>query len=308
MVLNWKICLIGLSLGVLSACSGTDEGSNAVPTPERSAATEVQAQAEVIPETEAVVAAADEVVPANASIAEPDAEAIAEIAPDPATAEAEAERVEAARIAAEAEAREAQEVEAAAAEAEAQKAREAEAAAAEAEAQKAREAEAAAAEAEAQKAREAEAAAAAAEAREAQEAEAAAAAAEAQKAREAEAAAAAAAAVPADGILTSGTWTKKKRTSKGTWSITREGGELFVKLDDDFSTRNAPDLKIFLSPLSAAEAANANATDGALLISLLSSNKGAQSYMIPSGTDLANYRSILIHCEDYTILWSAADL
>ncbi|MEO9969753.1 MAG: DM13 domain-containing protein [Hyphomonadaceae bacterium] len=278
MILNWKIGLIGLSLGVLSACSGADEGSNVVPTPERSATAEVPAPADIIPETEAIVAAAEDTVPAasaDVSIAEPSAEAIAETLPDAAAAEAEAERVETARIAAEAEAQEAQEAEAAIAAAQAREAKEAEATIAAAQAQEAREAEAAIAAAQAQEAREAE---------------------------------AAAAAVPADGILTSGTWTKKKRTSKGTWSITREGGELFVKLDDDFSTRNAPDLKIFLSPLSAAEAANANATDGALLISLLSSNKGAQSYMIPSGTDLANYQSILIHCEDYTILWSAADL
>ncbi len=126
-------------------------------------------------------------------------------------------------------------------------------------------------------------------------------------ARQAEAEAAIAA-TPPDGVLVSGAWVKKKRTTKGTWSIVREDGALFVKLDADFSTRNAPDLKIFLSPLSAAQAGNKNAVDGSLLVTLLESNKGAQSYRLPAGTNLDDYKSVLIHCEQYKLLWSAADL
>jgi len=47
---------------------------------------------------------------------------------------------------------------------------------------------------------------------------------------------------------------------------------------------------------------------GSLLIAPLQSNKGAQTYVIPAGTDLSNYKSVIIHCEAYTKLWSAADL
>ena len=116
------------------------------------------------------------------------------------------------------------------------------------------------------------------------------------------------ASAPADGVVTTGSWTKKKRVSKGTWSIVREDGALFVELDADFRTRGAPDLKLFLSPLSAADVNKNNALDGSHLISLLDSNKGAQRYAIPDIDTLDGYRSIIIHCEDYTILWSAADL
>lgn len=140
------------------------------------------------------------------------------------------------------------------------------------------------------------------------EAAAAADAARAEAEAQAAALAAEAAAQPADGVVSSGTWLKKKRNSKGTWSIVRKEGALFVELDAAFSTRNAPDLKLFLSPLSAAAVGNKTALDGALLISLLDSNKGAQSYSIPDGTDLSAYKSIIIHCQDYTVLWSAADL
>ncbi len=108
--------------------------------------------------------------------------------------------------------------------------------------------------------------------------------------------------------LFSGVWTKKSFKSSGEWAIVKEDGKIFVKLSADFRTRKAPDLKIFLSPRAAADANGKNATEGAVLIAPLSSNSGAQVYEIPAGVDLNAYKSILIHCEAYSKLWSAADL
>ena len=106
----------------------------------------------------------------------------------------------------------------------------------------------------------------------------------------------------------SGVWTKKSFKSAGTWEIYTDGDKSFVRLSADFRTRNAPDLKIFLSPLAASETTGKNATDGAVLVAPLSSNAGEQIYEIPAGVDLADFKSILIHCEQYSKLWSAADL
>ncbi|MEM8770750.1 MAG: DM13 domain-containing protein [Pseudomonadota bacterium] len=108
--------------------------------------------------------------------------------------------------------------------------------------------------------------------------------------------------------LHSGTWTKKSFKSSGTWEIYSEGGKHYVKLSSDFRTRNAPDLKIFLSPLEASKTNGKNATDGSLLVAPLSSNSGEQVYEIPASADLASFKSVLIHCEQYSKLWSAADL
>ena len=108
--------------------------------------------------------------------------------------------------------------------------------------------------------------------------------------------------------ISSGVWTKKNFKAKGAWTLAVVDGVTTISLDDDFSTRNAPDLKIFLSPLSAKEVKNKTAVPGSLLISPLKSNKGAQSYTIPAGTDLSQYKSVIIHCEAYTKLWSASDL
>ena len=109
-------------------------------------------------------------------------------------------------------------------------------------------------------------------------------------------------------VLASGSWTKKKFKSSGTWSIYEQGGKSFVKLSSDFKTRKAPDLKIFLSPLAAADTNGKNATDGSVMVSPLTANSGEQVYEIPEGVNIANYQSILIHCEAYSKLWSAADL
>ena len=34
----------------------------------------------------------------------------------------------------------------------------------------------------------------------------------------------------------------------------------------------------------------------------------AGEFLIPTGTDLSGYRSILVHCEQYSVLWGGGDL
>jgi len=98
------------------------------------------------------------------------------------------------------------------------------------------------------------------------------------------------------------------RPVSGNWTLSTENGVTTVALDNAFSTKNAPDLKIFLSPLSADQLNGRNATQGSLLVSPLSSNKGAQKYNIPAGTNLSQYKTILIHCEAFSKLWSVSAL
>ena len=105
-----------------------------------------------------------------------------------------------------------------------------------------------------------------------------------------------------------GTWTKKNYGIKGAWSIVTTDEGRFIELDEKFRTRNAPDLKLFLSPLAAADLTNDNAVAGSKLISPLRSNKGAQRYRLPAGTDLDDYQTLVIHCERFSKLWGVSDL
>ena len=113
----------------------------------------------------------------------------------------------------------------------------------------------------------------------------------------------------ADGTaVAEGSWTKKSQTAKGTWKITQTDAKLVLSVSADFKTRKAPDLKIFLSPLSASEVQSKTATAKSLFVAELPKFKGGFEITLPEGTDLADYRSVLIHCEQFTKLWVAADL
>lgn len=107
---------------------------------------------------------------------------------------------------------------------------------------------------------------------------------------------------------TKGEFFKKKNRIKGSWEIVESGGQTILRLSDKFKTKNAPDLKVFLSPHSASEANSDNALQDAVLLGVLKSNKGAQEYVIPAEIDTAEYSTILIHCEAYSVLWGGASL
>ncbi len=108
--------------------------------------------------------------------------------------------------------------------------------------------------------------------------------------------------------ITSGTFTNQAYKITGTWRIYEKDGKTFITLSDDFRTRRAPDLKIFLSPTEASAVTSKNATEGSVLIAKLDSARGGQTYEIPEGTDLSAYKSVVIHCERFTKLWGAGPL
>ena len=115
-------------------------------------------------------------------------------------------------------------------------------------------------------------------------------------------------AAPAQASYDNESFFKKKYNIKGTWSITERDGKQYVSFSDDFKTKNGPDLKIFLSPLSPEAVNGKNAIDGALNLGELTKNKGAQDYEIPEGTDLSQYSTVLVHCEKYEVLWGGGAL
>lgn len=118
------------------------------------------------------------------------------------------------------------------------------------------------------------------------------------------------------GLLLAGTawsadpasWVKKSFSVSGTWQIVEENGAQYFVLSDDFKTKSAPDLKIFLSKTSVKDASGKNATKESLLVGELPRVKGAVRLKIPAGTDLSEYQTVLLHCEKYSKLWAAAAL
>ena len=105
-----------------------------------------------------------------------------------------------------------------------------------------------------------------------------------------------------------GTWEKKSFRINGSWEIVEQDGQLVLNLDEEFKTRGAPDLKLFLSPAPLSSLNGNNATNGAVLIAPLQSRRGAQSYVLPAGVDLAAFQTLIIHCEAYSKLWGGSAL
>ena len=112
-----------------------------------------------------------------------------------------------------------------------------------------------------------------------------------------------------DVVHYSGTFVKKKAKTKGAFTIEQRGEKLVLILDREFSTKKAPDLKIYLShmPIDKVDSKNALKND-AVFLTDLESRKGAQEYELPDEPDLSTIKTILIHCQKYDKLFGAASV
>tara|TARA_B110000438_G_scaffold289451_1_gene324041 strand:- start:1174 stop:1569 length:396 start_codon:yes stop_codon:yes gene_type:complete len=108
--------------------------------------------------------------------------------------------------------------------------------------------------------------------------------------------------------LAEGTWTKSKYKIAGSWKIEETADGTFLSFSEDFKTKKAPDLKVAFNPKAFADVSAKNALLDALIISELKTYKGAVSIQLPDDLRLDAYQSLIIHCEQYSILWGGADL
>lgn len=105
-----------------------------------------------------------------------------------------------------------------------------------------------------------------------------------------------------------GNWVSKKYSIDGGWTISTSGDKTLISFDDGFKTKRGPDLKIFLSKQSINDVTGKTATSDAVLVAELKSNKGSQTYELPAGINLSDYQSLLIHCEEFSVLWGGAEI
>ncbi len=91
-------------------------------------------------------------------------------------------------------------------------------------------------------------------------------------------------------------------TVRGSYSIVEKDGRQTLTLADDFALDGAPDPYIVLS----ADEMGAGAKT--LNLGALKRKKGASTFAIPAGTDLAQYSHVLVWCRKYNVTLGAADL
>lgn len=81
-----------------------------------------------------------------------------------------------------------------------------------------------------------------------------------------------------------------------------------MQLDEDFKTKSAPDLKLFLSKKQPEAINGRNAIDDSAFLAKLNSTKGAQEYKIPDDVNIEDYNTIILHCQRFSKLWGASTL
>ena len=70
---------------------------------------------------------------------------------------------------------------------------------------------------------------------------------------------------------------------------------------EGFSVRNGPDLFVYLSPADGYAA-------GALELGALKASDGSFNYEIPAGTDIGQFKSAVVWCRAFSVLFATAPL
>ena len=99
-------------------------------------------------------------------------------------------------------------------------------------------------------------------------------------------------------------------------AIHKGSGDAFVfKLQDgshvvrfeNFRSTNGPDLRVWLSS-SPSPQKSGDVTGGEWVdLGKLKGNVGNQNYVIPAGTDVSKFKSVVIWCRAFSVLFAAAD-
>ncbi|MBK5278125.1 MAG: DM13 domain-containing protein [Bacteroidia bacterium] len=100
-------------------------------------------------------------------------------------------------------------------------------------------------------------------------------------------------------LVKSGTFVGVGHTVSGTAAVYESAGKKTVLLEP-FSSQNGPDLKIYLSKDDKASSY--------ISLGKLKSTEGKQSYEIPDNPDLADYKYVLVWCEQFTVVFGKAEI
>jgi electron transfer DM13 len=95
---------------------------------------------------------------------------------------------------------------------------------------------------------------------------------------------------------------------RGKAEILQTGSGAFVLRLSDFEVTNGPDLVVYLS--AAQSPGQSSDVLAAQFVSLgpLKGNIGDQNYILPGDIDVTNFGSVVIWCEQFSVLFASADL
>ena len=108
-------------------------------------------------------------------------------------------------------------------------------------------------------------------------------------------------------IVAVGSFISVAHEGSGTATITslEEGGERILTLKD-LDVSNGPDLRVLLSKNT--NVRKASELGEYIEIDKLKGNIGTQHYILPDGIDPQEYRSVIIYCKPFRVVFNVADL
>ena len=110
-------------------------------------------------------------------------------------------------------------------------------------------------------------------------------------------------------LLSSGTFTDADNFHKGSGLvklIALPDGQTLLRLED-FEVTNGPDLFVYLVE-HAAPTSSSDVKAGFVNVGRLKGNKGGQNYFLADDIDLSKYKSVVIYCRAFSVLFSPASL
>ncbi len=84
-------------------------------------------------------------------------------------------------------------------------------------------------------------------------------------------------------------------------------GQRFLRFEE-FKVTNGPDLYVYLSGHSSPRNRAQLHDGGAFEVGLLKGNIGNQNYELPASVDPAKYKSVVIYCKRFSVLFASAEL
>ena len=95
---------------------------------------------------------------------------------------------------------------------------------------------------------------------------------------------------------------------KGTATLFQTEAGAQVLRFTDFEATNGPDLKVWLVKAENIKSSSDVKASEWLSLGPLKGNIGDQNYVLPAAANTADYKSVVIWCEQFGVLFSAADL
>lgn len=84
-------------------------------------------------------------------------------------------------------------------------------------------------------------------------------------------------------------------------------GQRILRLEE-FKVTNGPDLYVYLSGHAAPRNSGQLHDGGALEVGRLKGNIGNQNYALPADVDLSKFKSVVIYCKQFSVVFSTAEL